>query len=156
MTEKYWQRYKETHDKDPLNTNELWVRVKQDLKRREKPKHHLELYSYCRTENPYIKQIKSSPNITMDTVAELICRQSACELQYCMSLQKLAVENSRSKIDLQGCRDQYKTMTTCIMNEKNRIKQKEEELRNLVLGLQQPEIQQEPQKQTILKEEPVM
>lgn len=80
MTEKYWQQYKEEYNRDPLNTNELWVRVKKDMSRREKPKHHLELYSYCRTENPYIKQIKNSPNITLDTVAELICRQQACEL----------------------------------------------------------------------------
>lgn len=57
-----------------MNTNELWVRVKQDMSRRDKPKHHLELYSYCRSENPYIRQIKNSPNITPDTVAELICR----------------------------------------------------------------------------------
>lgn len=38
-----------------MNTNELWIHVKEDLKRREQPKHHLELYSFCRSENPYIR-----------------------------------------------------------------------------------------------------
>ena len=74
MTEKYWVKYMDEYNRDPMNTNELWVHVKKDLSRRNAPKHHLELYSYCRTDNPYIKQIRNSPNITIDTVAELICR----------------------------------------------------------------------------------
>lgn len=98
MTEKYWKRYKDQLMNDPLNSNELWENVKKDMSRREKPKHHLELYSYCRSENPYIRQIKNSPNITHDTVAELICRQQACELQYCLSMQKIALERSRQNI----------------------------------------------------------
>ena len=36
------------------------------------------------------RQVRSSPNITNDTVAELICRDKACELQYCLSLMKTA------------------------------------------------------------------
>lgn len=100
MTEHYWQRYKQQTQAEPFfsNSNELWKRTREDLKRREKPKHHLELYSYCKSENPFIRQIKNSPNITIDTVAELICRNKACELQYCMSLQKVAATNRRSQI----------------------------------------------------------
>ena len=100
MTEHYWQRYKQQLSADPFysDTNELWKRTRDDLKRREKPKHHLELYSYCKTENPFIRQIKNSPNITIDSVAELICREKACELQYCMSLQRVAAANWRSGI----------------------------------------------------------
>ena len=80
MTEEYWKRYKEEWLKDPLNSDQFWKNVKSDLKRKEKPKHHLELYSFCKSENPYIRQIRNSPNITTDTVAELICRDQACEL----------------------------------------------------------------------------
>lgn len=55
MTEKYWVKFKKQWEADPMNSNELWVRVKKDMKRREKPKHHLELYSYCRSDNPFIR-----------------------------------------------------------------------------------------------------
>ena len=55
MTEKYWVKYMDEYNRDPMNTNQLWVHVKKDLSRRHTPKHHLELYSYCRTDNPYIK-----------------------------------------------------------------------------------------------------
>lgn len=99
MTEHYWKRYKEQWMADPLNTDRLWVEVKKDMKAREKPKHHLELYTFCKSENPYIRQIKNSPNITTDTVAEMICRDQACELQYCLSLHKLAASNRRSKME---------------------------------------------------------
>lgn len=100
MTEKYWQRYKQQLSADPFysETNEIWKRTRADMKRREKPKHHLELYSFCKTENPFIRQIKNSPNITVDSVAELICREKACELQYCLSLQRVAASNWRSGI----------------------------------------------------------
>ena len=54
-----------------MNTNQLWVNVQKDLDRRYKqPKHYMELYSICRSDNPFIRQIKASPNITIDTVAE--------------------------------------------------------------------------------------
>ncbi len=99
MTEDYWQKYREKMMADPLNTNKFWQEVKKDIKAREKPKHHLELYSYCKTDNPFIRQIKNSPNITTETVAELICRDQACELQYCLSLHKVAAENRRRKLE---------------------------------------------------------
>jgi hypothetical protein len=35
----------------------------------------------------------------LETVAELICRDKACELQYCLSLQKVATENRRNMIE---------------------------------------------------------
>lgn len=86
--------------------NKFWQNVKKDLARLQEPKHHLELYSMCKSENPYIKyflsnsrQIKNSPNITTETVAELICRDKACELQYCLSLMKIATENRRRIIE---------------------------------------------------------
>ena len=46
-----------------------------------------------------IRQVKNSPNITTDTVAELICRDKACELQYCLSIMQLANENRRRLIE---------------------------------------------------------
>ena len=100
MTEQYWKRYREKMLADPMNTDELWINIKKDLKDRERPKHHLELYSMCKTDNPYIRQIKASPNITVDAVSELICRDQACELQYCLSLQKIAATNRRSGLEL--------------------------------------------------------
>jgi hypothetical protein len=99
MTEEYWRRYKEQWLADPLNTDRLWVNIKKDLKDREKAKHPLELYSFCKSENPYIRQIKNSPNITVDTVAELICRDQACELEYCLSMHKIEASNRRSKLE---------------------------------------------------------
>ncbi|KRW98502.1 hypothetical protein PPERSA_00099 [Pseudocohnilembus persalinus] len=136
MTEQYWQSYREDYLKDPMNTNELWVRVQKDLNRKQKPKHHLELYSICKTQNPYIQQIKNSPNITTKTVAELICREKGCELMYCQLMQQKAAENRRSKIDLKGCSMQYNQMNTCIREEMQRIEDKEKELRERVLGIQ--------------------
>lgn len=35
--------------------NKFWQSVKKDLSRLQEPKHHLELYSMCKSENPYIK-----------------------------------------------------------------------------------------------------
>lgn len=35
--------------------NKFWQHVKKDLARKQEPKHHLELYSMCKSENPYIK-----------------------------------------------------------------------------------------------------
>ena len=100
MTEQYWQRYKKQLYGDPMHSEDpFWKNVRNDIKRREKPKHHLELYTYCKTDNPFIRQIKSSHNITIDTVAEMICRDKACELQYCLSLHKLSVENRRANIE---------------------------------------------------------
>ena len=37
MTEKYWQRYREAYYSETFNSNQLWVNVKNDMKRREKP-----------------------------------------------------------------------------------------------------------------------
>ncbi|KAL4457067.1 hypothetical protein ABPG74_014705 [Tetrahymena malaccensis] len=135
MTERYWQRYRNAYYADPLNSDPFWVNVKNDVNRKRNPKHHLELYSICRSPNPYINQIKSSPNITHDTVAELICRDKACELQYCMSLQLVAAENRRRKIDLQGCEQQQKIMNSCISQELSRIQKVEQKLRERTLGI---------------------
>ena len=100
MTEKYWQRYRQELKGDIYySDNLLWQNVKKDLSRRDKPKHQLELYSYCRTDNPFIRQIKASPNISLKTVSELICREKACELQYCLSLQKNVAMNRRTKLE---------------------------------------------------------
>jgi hypothetical protein len=100
MTEQYWQRYKQQVSADPMySDDEFWRNVRSDIQKMNQPKHHLELYSMCKSDNPYIRQIKSSPNITIDTVAELICRDKACELQYCMSLQKISAENRRNLIE---------------------------------------------------------
>ena len=99
MTEQYWKRYTKEMNGDPLNSSPFWVNVKKDLDRRKEPKHHLELYSICKSENPFIRQIKNSPNITSETVAEMICRDKGCELQYCLSLQKIAATNKRSNIE---------------------------------------------------------
>ncbi|EAR99557.2 hypothetical protein TTHERM_00138200 (macronuclear) [Tetrahymena thermophila SB210] len=136
MTERYWQRYRNAYYADPLNSDPFWVNVKNDVNRKRNPKHHLELYSICRSPNPYINQIKSSPNITHDTVAELICRDKACELQYCMSLQLVAAENRRRKIDLQGCESQQKIMNSCITQELQRIQSVEQKLRERTLGIE--------------------
>lgn len=46
---------------------------------------------------------------------------------------------------LQGCRNQYSTMTNCLMKEKERIKRKEMELRARVFGLEE-----KPQEETPL------
>lgn len=84
MTEDYWQRYKKQYDQHPFQKNELWKGVINDIKADSKGKHHLELYNICKSDNPYIKQVKNSPNISVDTVAELICRGIGCDLQSCM------------------------------------------------------------------------
>jgi hypothetical protein len=57
MTEYYWQRYKEEISREFMENpdNKFWQNVKKDLARTQQPKHHLELYSMCKSENPYIK-----------------------------------------------------------------------------------------------------
>ncbi len=101
MTEDYWRKWKQQNDAEPLNVNEFWRDVQADMKRKStsKGKHYLELYNMCKSQNPYIRQIKNSPNITVDSVAELICRDVGCELELCMSLQKQANLNSRKPIE---------------------------------------------------------
>lgn len=50
MTEHYWQRYKDLVSMDPLNRDDpFWKGVKSDLDKRAEPKHHLELYSMCKS-----------------------------------------------------------------------------------------------------------
>ncbi len=79
MTEQYWQRYKDLVALEPLNRDDpFWKAMKADMQKKQEPKHHLELYSMCKSDNPYIRQIKNSPNITTETVAELICRDKGC------------------------------------------------------------------------------
>lgn len=56
------------------------------MESRSSGKHPLELYNICKSDNPYIRQVKASPNITLDMVAEYICRDSICDMQYCASL----------------------------------------------------------------------
>ena len=100
MTEEYWKKYKETYDNEIFQKNGFWRDVQADLKRKHpNSKHYLELYNICKSENPYIRQIKHSPNISMDTVSELICRDVGCELQLCMSLQSEIAKNSRKQIE---------------------------------------------------------
>merc|ERR1712194_521080 len=100
-------------------------------------KHPLELYSMCKSDNPYIRQIKSSPNITLDMVAELICRDVACDLQYCLSLHEKEQSNRRSKLKLNRCETQREGLNSCLLKEKNRIKDKELKLRRLVEGIEE-------------------
>jgi len=56
MTEQYWQRYKVQLQSDPFYSDDpFWTNVRKDISRRDAPKHHLELYSYCKTDNPFIR-----------------------------------------------------------------------------------------------------
>jgi hypothetical protein len=57
MTEHYWQRYKAEISNEFMERteNKFWQSVKKDMARLQEPKHHLELYSMCKSENPYIK-----------------------------------------------------------------------------------------------------
>lgn len=41
--------------------NKFWQNVKKDMARLQEPKHHLELYSMCKSENPYIKYPRPHP-----------------------------------------------------------------------------------------------
>jgi hypothetical protein len=137
MTEQYWQRFMKEYWADPMNTNALWVGVKKDMdKMHPMRKHPLELYSMCKSDNPYIRQIKSSPNITLDMVAELICRDVACDLQYCLSLHEKEQSNRRSKLKLHRCENQREGLNSCLLKEKNRIRDKELKLRKLVEGVE--------------------
>jgi hypothetical protein len=99
MTEEYWLDYFEKQKHDPNRKNVVGQTVYEIFETNKEKIHHLQHYSMCKTENPYIRQIKSSPNITLDTVAELICRPTACDLQYCLSLQKIALENPRRNME---------------------------------------------------------
>lgn len=49
--------------------DQFWKNVRTDIQRMNQPKHHLELYSMCKSDNPFIRQVRNSPNITIDTVA---------------------------------------------------------------------------------------
>jgi hypothetical protein len=99
MTEEYWLDYFEKQQHDPMRKNVVGQTLYEIHETDKKKIHYLEKYTWCKSDNPFIKQIKRSPNITVGTVAELICRGVACELQYCMSLQQIAVENPRRGIE---------------------------------------------------------
>lgn len=137
MTEEYWRKYKNKYDNEVFQKNEFWRDVKADMKKKEKGKHYKELYTICKSENPYIRQIRNSPNITIDGVAEIICRDIGCDLQYCMSLQNKVSSNSKSVVDLNGCKFQYSNFTNCLKNEKFRLRNKEKELLELVNGMKE-------------------
>ncbi|EGR30555.1 trithorax protein ash2, putative, partial [Ichthyophthirius multifiliis] len=79
-------------------------------------------------------QGKAFENIKQGFYYAGICRDQACDLQYCMSLQVVAAENRRRNIDIQGCETQYKTMNQCIDIELKRIQGLEQQLRQAVLG----------------------
>ena len=56
MTEPYWQRYLQEVSSDLEHTQDrFWKKVRDDLNRKREPKHYLELYSMCKTDNPYIR-----------------------------------------------------------------------------------------------------
>jgi len=56
MTEQYWIRYKNLVANDLEHTdNKFWAGVRSDLGRNKEQKHHLELYSMCKSDNPYIR-----------------------------------------------------------------------------------------------------
>jgi hypothetical protein len=57
MTELYWQRYADQISLQPLRRQDkFWQGVKENLdKAFYNPKHHLELYSMCKSGNPYIR-----------------------------------------------------------------------------------------------------
>ena len=98
MTEDYWKHYKKEFDSQPFQQNEMWRDIQSQYKAQSKGKHIYELYNICKSDNPYIRQIKNSPNITADTVSELICREVGCDLQYCLSLQRVANNNSKKPV----------------------------------------------------------
>ena len=99
MTEEYWLDYFEKQKIDSPMNNVVSMTVHQMHEENKKKIHHLQHYSMCKTDNPFIRQIRSSPNITVGTVAELICRSVACDLQYCMSMQKIALDNPRRNME---------------------------------------------------------
>lgn len=56
MTELYWQKYIEQVQFDPMHRKDpFWRGIQENLERKKVPKHHLELYSMCRSDNPYIR-----------------------------------------------------------------------------------------------------
>ncbi len=99
MTEEYWLDYFERQQHDAMKKNVVGISVYEQFEEDKQKIHHLEKYSWCKTDNPYIRQIRRSPNITLTGVAELICRNVACDLQYCMSLQQIALENPRRNME---------------------------------------------------------
>ena len=48
-----------------------------------KDKHPDELYSICKTDNNYLRHFRASPQLKIDDLAMLICRDVGCDLQYC-------------------------------------------------------------------------
>ena len=67
-------------------------------------------------------------------MAEMVCRDKACELQYCLSLHVKSIENRHRLIDLKGCKEQFETMRNCLAVEMNRINKLELSLRDAVHG----------------------
>lgn len=58
MTEQYWQKYINQIALDPAHRKDkFWSSIRQVQERYKEPKHHLELYSMCRSDNPYIRFI---------------------------------------------------------------------------------------------------
>jgi hypothetical protein len=98
MTEEYWLDYFEKQKDDPMKKNVVGITILEMQEEAKSRIHHLEHYSMCKSENPFIRQMRRSPNITIGTVAELICRTVACDLQLCMSMMKVAAHNPRRNL----------------------------------------------------------
>lgn len=64
----------------------------------------------------------------------MVCRDKACEMQYCLSLQVKSIENRHRLIDLKGCKEQYDSFKNCMTVEMGRIEKLELKLRNQVHG----------------------
>ena len=136
MTEEYWRRWKAENDREVLQVNEFWRKVQADVQAHHPGgKHYLELDAICRADNPFIRQLKHSPNISPDTVAELICRGIGCDLQFCMMLKN---EGGKGLPPGADCAREYGLFSRCLVREKQRLLAREEGLREAVAGGAQP------------------
>eukprot|EP00357_Protocruzia_adherens_P029211 CAMPEP_0115045886 /NCGR_PEP_ID=MMETSP0216-20121206/48437_1 /TAXON_ID=223996 /ORGANISM="Protocruzia adherens, Strain Boccale" /LENGTH=176 /DNA_ID=CAMNT_0002428895 /DNA_START=11 /DNA_END=541 /DNA_ORIENTATION=- len=130
-TEKFWQKYKrEVEDQKLENTSSFWAQMKKDMDRiygEKNQKYPQELYGICKADNNYWRHIRAQPDVDDDSLAVLLCKDTACDLQYCMSMQEYSAKRPYAGIRHNGCVTQMQQFNQCMSIKRNHVRKMREE-----------------------------
>lgn len=85
MNQKYWKTKTQEIKKNKNNINPIIEQTYEDKKNHLPNKNFQENYSDCTKGSLYLNQYAKNDQISIDEMAMLICREKACELNYCQS-----------------------------------------------------------------------
>lgn len=115
MTEKQWQERNYFIKKNEKNLNPILKNSYQEKIDKAPNKHFKDLYFECLKGSLDIKQWQLSPDLTIDDMALLACRDIGCDLNYCTTSMLDPYEKP-----FNNCNDQNKALFNCISREISR------------------------------------